>query len=63
MSISIHLLVKPANFLKSITKYMKMYTNFNTITQETYKFSKIYNKLHEKVYKKIKIFHNMTYKT
>ena len=32
-------------------------------TQETYKFSKIYKKIHEKVYKKDKILQNMIYKT
>ena len=36
---------------KYLTKYIKKYTNFNTTTQETYKFSnKQYSKIPEKVY-------------
>ena len=42
---------------------MKKYENFHIITRETYTFSKIYGKIHEKVYKKVKIFHNRTHKT
>ena len=38
-------------FLKMIVKYMKKYINFYTFTKETYKISKHYSKLHEKVYK------------
>ena len=56
MNVSIQLLKKPTDFLKSITKCMKKYTNFHTIIQKTHKFSKINNKIHEKVYKKIKYF-------
>ena len=50
-------------FLKMILKYMKNYKKFHTITQETYTISKHYNKIYEKVYKTIEIFHNMTHKT
>ena len=39
---------------------MKKYTNFRTLTLETYKFSKIYGKLHENMDEKVKLFHNMT---
>ena len=39
----------------------KFYCTMNV--QETYKFSKNYNKTREKVYRKNKIFHNMIYKT
>ena len=42
---------------KSLTKILWNYECFHTITQETYKISKIYNEIHEKVYKKLKIFH------
>ena len=42
---------------------MKKYINFNTITQETYKFSETYRKIYEKVHKKVKILNTMTYKT
>ena len=42
---------------------MNKHTDFHTITQETHNFSKIYNKIHEKVYKKVKIFHNLKKKS
>ena len=38
---------------------MKKNTNFNIITQKTCTFSKTNIKIHEKVYKKVKIFNNM----
>ena len=34
-----------------------------TLTQKTYKISEIYKKMHEKVYKKVKIFENMIHNT
>ena len=45
MNVSIHLLKKAIEFLKSITKYMKKYTNSQAFTKENYKFCKIYNKI------------------
>ena len=37
-------------------KFLWYHECFNTITQETQKISKIYNKIHDKVYKKLKYF-------
>ena len=48
MNVTIQLIKKPRNFLQSIIKYMKGFTNFHIITQETYKFFRNYNKIHEK---------------
>ena len=45
------------------SKTHKKNTIFHRFTRETYKFSKNFGKIHEKVYKKVKIFHNMTYET
>ena len=51
----------------------KSYTisiNDGTVQEKVFKFPdnyssniQMYNKIHEKVYKKVKIFHNMIYKT
>ena len=40
--------------IQMFNKIHKNYTNFHTNTQETYKLSKNYIKVHEKIYKKLK---------
>ena len=50
IQISIHLPKKHAKNLNTVVTYMKKYTNFHTITQEIYKFSETYSKIHEKAY-------------
>ena len=44
------------------SKILRNHECFDTITQEIYKISKIYYIIHEKVYKKVKLFQNMMYK-
>ena len=59
MIISIHLSRNHVQFLKIIVKYIictynysrNTQTNFYTFTQGTYKFSKHYDKIREKIYK------------
>ena len=55
MKASIHLR-NHIKFLIIIVKDLKKYINFHTFTQETYKFSKHYSKIHEKVYKYLYIY-------
>ena len=46
----------------NLTKIIWNHECFGTITQATVNFSKIFNKIHEEVYRKIKNFQNMCIK-